>query len=229
MANTWTADLIQRDLKGEDVFFRTKFYTELNRVFYDNWMPLYMNQYPLWGKAQTMTAKIYWDWGAYWGMNTLLFTNNGLTDLDLLRKVTAGPTSTLNKYGELSRQMQQLFNDFGRYDSGNFDSVYLDPFDLQLLKRLQEDIVEKQFGAEELHRKFDQNIALLERFAAETYRLMSHHAHGTSIDMDVDPYTMSLRGKSLTSPNSKWLTRDEAMAKEIRSLWLYPYPETVTA
>jgi flavin-dependent dehydrogenase len=229
MANTWTADLIQRDLKGEDVFFRTKFYTELNREFYDNWMPLYINQYPMWGKAQTMTAKIYWDWGAYWGMNTLLFTNNGLTDLDLLRKVTAGPTSTLNRYGELSRQMQQLFNDFGKYDTDEFDSVYLDPFDLPLLKRLQEDIVEKQFEADELHRKFDENIKLLEHFAAETYRLMSHHAHGTNVDMEVDPYTMSLSGKSLTSPNSISLKRDDAMAKEIKSLWLYPYPETVTA
>jgi flavin-dependent dehydrogenase len=229
MANTWTADLIQRDLKGEDILFRTRFYSELNKVFYKNWMPLYINQYSLWGKAQTMTAKIYWDWGAYWGINTLLFTHDGLTNLELLRRVTAGRTSTLNRYGELSTQMQQLFNDFGIFDKNEFEDTYSDPFDVPVLQRLQEDIVEKNFETEELHQKFDENILLLERFAAETFRLMSHHAHRTSIEMEVDPYTMSLIGKEIKSPNSKGIARDEQIANELRSMWLYPYPVQETA
>jgi hypothetical protein len=192
-------------------------------------MPLYMNQYSLWGKAQTMTAKIYWDWGAYWGINTLLFTHDGLTNLELLRRVTAGRTSTLNRYGELSTQMQQLFNDFGIFDKNEFEDTYSDPFDVPVLQRLQEDIVEKNFETEELHQKFDENILLLERFAAETFRLMSHHAHRTSIEMEVDPYTMSLIGKEIKSPNSKGIARDEQIANELRSMWLYPYPVQETA
>ncbi|MBL4585803.1 MAG: tryptophan 7-halogenase, partial [Flavobacteriales bacterium] len=192
MANTWTTDLILRDLKGEDVFFRTKFYAEVYRALYDNWMPLYQNMYPLWGSTQIMVAKIFWDWGAYWSINTLLFTNNGLTDIDLLRKVTAGPTSLLQKYGELSTQMQQLFKDWKPYDTADISERYTDPFELDFLKKFQEDIVEKQFNREELLAKFDENMIILEHIASEMFRLVSNLAHGTKMEIDVDPYTMSL-------------------------------------
>ena len=228
MANTMTADLIQRDLKNEDVFFRTKFYAQVLRALYDNWMPLYQDMYPLWGKTQVMVAKIFWDWGAYWSINTLLFTNDGLTDLELLKKLTGGPTSILQKYGELSKQMQQLFHDWGPYDNAEITDRYTDPFDLDFLKKFQEDIVEKEFNRDELLLKFEENILVLEHIAAEMFRLASNQAHGTSMEITVDPYTMSLKGDKLESKNSKIVIRDAHIADEMRHMWLYPYPEPVT-
>ena len=227
MSNTWIADLIQRDLKDEDIFFRTKFYTEVNKALYNNWMPIYINQYPLWGKTQVMVAKIFWDWGAYWSINTLLFTNNGLTDLELLRKLTAGPTSILQKYGELSTNMQRFFNDWGPYDTADLTERYTDPFDLDFLKQFQEDIVEMEFDREELLAKFEENMLILEHIAAETFRLVSNKVHGTSMELTVDPYTMSLNGEHRESKNSKEVLRDEHIANEMRNMWLYPYPEKV--
>lgn len=228
MANTLTADLIQRDLKDEDIFFRTKFYAQVLRALYDNWMPLYKDMYPLWGKTQVMVAKIFWDWGAYWSINTLLFTNDGLTDLDLLKKLTAGPTSILQKYGELSKQMQQLFYDWGPHDSADLTDRYTDPFDLDFLKQFQEDIVEMEFDREELMRKFEENMMILEHIAAEMFRLVSNQVHGTSMEIAVDPYTMSLTGERKESPNSKGVIRERHIADEMRHMWLYPYPEPVT-
>lgn len=228
MANTLTADLIQRDLKDEDIFFRTKFYAQVLRALYNNWMPLYKDMYPLWGKTQVMVAKIFWDWGAYWSINTLLFTNDGLTDLDLLKKLTAGPTSILQKYGELSKQMQQLFYDWGPHDTSDLTDRYTDPFDLDFLKQFQEDIVEMEFDREELMRKFEENMMILEHIAAEMFRLVSNQIHGTSMEIAVDPYTMSLTGERKESPNSKGVLRERHIADEMRHMWLYPYPEPVT-
>jgi flavin-dependent dehydrogenase len=225
MANTLTADLIKRDLKGEDIFFRTKFYAQVFRALYDNWMPIYKNMYPLWGRTQVMVAKIFWDWGAYWSINTLLFANDGLTDLELLKQVTAGPKSILQKYGELSRQMQQLFYDWGPYDTADITDRYTDPFDLDFLKQFQEDIVEMEFDRETLLQKFEENMLILEKVAAETFRLVSNLVHGTSMEMAVDPYTMSLAGEKKESPNSKAVIRDQHIADEMRHMWLYPYPE----
>lgn len=229
MANTLTADLIQRDLKGEDIFFRTKFYAQVFRALYDNWMPIYKNMYPLWGRTQVMVAKIFWDWGAYWSINTLLFTNDSLTDLELLKQVTAGPKSILQKYGELSRQMQQLFYDWGPYDTADITDRYTDPFDLDFLKQFQEDIVEMEFDRETLLQKFEENMIILEKVAAETYRLVSNQVHGTSMEIAVDPYTMSLTGEKKESPNSKAVIRDQHIADEMRHMWLYPYPEKAFA
>lgn len=228
MSNTWIADLIQRDFKNEDIFFRTKFYTEINKALYDNWMPIYINQYPLWGKTQVMVAKIFWDWGAYWSINTLLFTNNGLTDLELLKQLTAGPTSILQKYGELSTNMQRLFHDWGPYDTADLTERYTDPFDLDFLKQFQQDIVEMEFERDGLLLKFEKNMATLEHIAAETFRLVSNKVHGTSMDIAVDPYTMSLVGERRKSKNSKGVLRDAHIANEMRNMWLYPYPEPLS-
>ncbi len=226
LANTFTGDLILRDLKGEDVMYRTKFYAQVIRALYDNWMPLYKDQYSLWGSSQIMVAKIFWDWGAYWSINTLLYVNGGLTNLDLMKTVVSGPTSFLQRYGELSAQMQQFFKDWKPYDTADITERYTDPFDLDFLKKFQEDIVEKQVDTEELARKLFENMELLEKIAAEMFRLVSNLAFGTSMDIKVDPYTMSLDPEiKVESVNSKMLERDAHVADQMKAMWLYPYPE----
>ena len=222
IGNTFTADLIQRDLKGEDVFYRTKFVAQVFRALYDNWMPIYVNQYPLWGSTQIMVAKIIWDWAAYWAINCLIFINNGLTKLELMKEIVAGPEALMNKYGELSAQMQRLFKDWEPYDKADITDRYVDPFDLEFMKILQEDIVEKQVDEAELKRKLIENMELLEYVAAEMFRLVSKEALGTSMDIAVDPYTMSLNNdRTIESANSKELGRNDYVAKELQNMWMY--------
>lgn len=230
MANTWTADLIHRDLKGEDIFFRTKFYAQTLQALFKNWMPLYQNMYPIWGRSQVMVAKIFWDWGAYWSINTLLFLNEGLTDLDLMKSLTNGPRSFFQRYAEISGRMQKLFMDWGPHDTEDFTERYTDPFDLDFLKRFQEDIVELQFTKDELQTKLIDNLELLELIATETYRLASNQVHGTSMEIEVDPYTMALNmGEETESPNSKLVGRDAHVTNELKHMWIYPHPEMASA
>ncbi|MDX2359663.1 MAG: FAD-dependent monooxygenase [Crocinitomicaceae bacterium] len=225
VANTFTGDLILRDLKGEDIYFRTTFYAQLVRAVYDNWMPLYVNQYSLWGSTQIMVAKIFWDWAGYWSINTLLYVNEGLTNLDLMKEAVNGPTALMHRYGELSGQMQKLFKDWEPYDTKDFTELYFDPFDLPYLRKFQEDIVEKQVDTPELARKLYENIDTLELIAAEYFRLISNQAHGTSMDMVVDPYTMQLNPNGvLESVNSVQLKRNEDVAEQLKPLWMYEYP-----
>ena len=222
LANTFTGDLILRDLKGEDVFSRTKYYAQLIRALYDYWMPLYKDQYSLWGKTQIMVAKIYWDWAGYWAMNTLLYVNEGLTDMDLLRKISSGPTTILQRYGELSDRMQEFFKDWEQYDTEEFSLQYFDPIEIGYLKDFQEDILESRYNAEELHAKLIQNIEILEKIASEMYRMVSSQAFGTPFDIKVDPYTMSLDPeKSHTSENSVQLDQDRSVTEELSKVWLY--------
>lgn len=230
LANTFTSDLILRDYKGEDILYRTNFYAQLIRALYDNWMPLYVNQYSLWGSTQIMVAKIFWDWAGYWSLNTLLYVNKGLTNLDLMLEAVSGDTSLLKRYGELSLQMQGLFKDWEKYDTADITNRYTDPCDLDFLRKFQEDIVEKQFDTDELKLKLVENVELLEHMAAETFRLVSNQVNGTEMDMVVDPYTMSLDlDLKKESANSKPLSRNESMADQLKHMWLYDYPieETV--
>jgi hypothetical protein len=230
MNNTWITDLVLRDLGGEDIGLRSRYYSEVHKAIFQNSLPIYENRYPQWGRTQTMIAKIFWDWGAYWSVNTLLFVNNGLTNIQLLKKISNGPTALLSRYGELSLQMQNLFSDFAPHDNGDLVNRYTDPFDLAFLKAFQEGIVEKQIDYETLHATIIKNIGILEGMAAECFRLMSNHVYGTPMDMEVDPYTMSLHGnRQLTSPNSVMIGRDAFMAEEMMHMWLYPVREAVMA
>jgi len=225
MANTFTGDLILRDLINEDIIFRTHFYAKIFRALYDNWMPVYVNQYSLWGNSQIMVVKILWDWATYWSINTLLFINNGLTNIDFMLKLVSGPTALMNKYGELSLQMQRLFKEWEPYDTSNLTDRYIDPFDLDFLKNFQEDIVEKQISIEELDRKLIDNFYILEHFAAEIFRLISNMVHGTSMDITVDPYSMTLdTNNRVKSKNSKMMKRNDYVVEELKNLWLYKYP-----
>ena len=52
-------------------------------------MPIYRDKYKLWGLTQTMLLKIYWDWLVYWSVPTLIFTNNGFTNITILKELFA--------------------------------------------------------------------------------------------------------------------------------------------
>ncbi len=228
LANTFTGDLILRDLEGEDILFRTNFYAQLVRAIYENWMPIYVDQYSLWGCTQTMVAKIVWDWSTYWSVNTLLYVNKGLTNMELMLKIVKGENSFMDRYGELSNQMQQLFKDFGPHDTADLTDRYIDVFDLDFLKNMQEDIVEKQIKPDELLIKLVDNLELLEHIAAETFRLFSNKVHGSLMDIPVDPYTMALDpNKTVKSKNSKVIRSNNYITEEMKNMWLYPYPKKV--
>jgi len=144
-----------------------------------------------------------------------------------MRAVVTGPTSFIQRYGELSAQMQRLFKAWGPYDTADHTDKYADPFDLPYLRKFQEDIVEKQYPKDELAAKLFDYLGILEKVAAEIFRLVSNQALGTPIDMAVDPYTMSLTGEKRESVNSKLLERDAEIAKQLKPMWLYPYPAEV--
>jgi hypothetical protein len=175
-----------------------------------------------------MVAKIVWDWAAYWSVNTLLYVNKGLTNMELMLKVVKGPNNFMGRYGELTAQMQRLFKAAKPYDTDDLTDHYIDVFDLDFLKVMQEDIVEKQIGEEELLVKLVENLGLLEHIAAETFRLFSNKAHGTSMDIEVDPYTMSLDPNvTVESDNSSVLGRHDYIANEMKNMWLYTYPKEI--
>ncbi|MBK7433961.1 MAG: FAD-dependent monooxygenase [Chitinophagaceae bacterium] len=83
--NSWLSDLIIRDLAGEDISGRAHVYEQSHLKLVDNWIPVYQNKYLLMGQTQIMVMKIFWDWATYWGVPTLLFTNNGFTNLPVVK------------------------------------------------------------------------------------------------------------------------------------------------
>lgn len=225
MNNTWLSDLILRDLRGEDISLHAEIYEKTHLSIVDNWIPVYQNKYQLFGCSQVMVVKIFWDWAIYWSVTTLLFTNHGLTNLRVLKELFSEPTSLGRKFGELNKKMQDLFIAWGPYDKEDFTNRYIDPFDLTFLRQFHEGI-EVQHDPKALINQVALNMTLLEKIAAEVYRLVSSQIKGTPSDMKVNPYSMSLdfdnpesSGNPENDPNA--LVQDAEIAKDVATMWFY--------
>lgn len=219
LANGFTADLIHRDRNGEDIFLRTRFYNEAFSAMFENWLPIYHDQYPIWGCTQVMIAKIYWDWAGYWGINTLLYVNDAFTDLTFFRRISVGPKTLLSRYGELNVRMQQLFKDWAPYYTDEEEGRYTDPFDLDYLRNFHEQIVGEGGESKELTQQLKENLEVLEKVAAEVFRRANTAVNGSMVEQEVDPYTMSLTGEKLESLNGKNIAPDPEIAAEIEKIW----------
>jgi 2-polyprenyl-6-methoxyphenol hydroxylase-like FAD-dependent oxidoreductase len=82
--NTFVADLVRRERKGEDWALRAALYERMYRSFYESTMTLYEGQYAGFGDTRLMVVKTTWDYAYYWSVLSWLFFRNVLTDLDSL-------------------------------------------------------------------------------------------------------------------------------------------------
>ena len=216
--NTFITDLIVRENKGEDIHLRTNVFEQTHFSLFNNWVPIYQNKYSLWGSTQTMVMKIFWDWATYWSVPTLLFTNEGLTDINVLRALFSKETKAGQKFGKLNAQMQDLFVEWSEYDTETFTNRYIDPFDLEFLRTFHKGL-DIQHPTKELIKKVEDNVVLLEQIATTIFRLMSKKVNNTPLNIEVNPYQMSLKNASSTIVENDKI--EASIVKDVEKMWFY--------
>ena len=223
ISNSMICDLIIDDLKGESIELSAKVYEWTYSTFFESWIPIYLNKYPLMGHTQIMTIKIMWDWAVYWAVPTLLFTNGGFTNLRVLRKLTAKPSSVLRKLGVINENMQDFFLQWMPHDNEAFSDQYRDIFDIGFMRDLHRG-VEQQFSEEELLLRLETNMVLLEKIAAELFRRVDSLVNGASEDAQINPYTKKL-GVETTDTDADGIGElygpDILISEEIDNFWFY--------
>jgi hypothetical protein len=115
--------------------------------------------------------------------------------------------------------MQDLFLAWLPYENEVFTNEYYDAFHVKALHNFQLDIVTK-YETPELIAKIHENMAMLEKIAAQMFRLISTQAKGTPENMNVDPYAISLEHAN-AEQHSKGLPYDAELAKDLAQMWLY--------
>ncbi len=222
--NTWLSDLILRDFNGEDIKLRAEVYERTHLSWFESWLPIYQDKYKLMGNTQIMVFKIFWDWAIYWSVPCVIFTNNGFTDLKVLKALFVNDDSLGRKFGDLNKRVQDLFLEWLPFENEIFTQRYIDPLDLNYLKEFQQGI-ETQYSTDQLLEKVEANVKKLEHIAAEMFRCISHQAKGTDINIKVNPYTISLTQPVDTTSEKALLVNDE-IRNDISKMWFY---KTVTA
>jgi len=223
LSNCWIADLIVRDINGENIALRTLIYDLAHKELLNGWITLYRNMYGIFGKTQIMLMKIVWDWASYWAIPNVLFINKGYTDIAVLKQYSSSTDGIGRRFAKLNERMQQLFQKWGHYDVQPCSDHQLNVFDLNCLHKFQTELG-LQHKPGDLMLKVGSNLKILEQIAAEIFRLVSGQVHKTPVDMKVDPYNMmiddgkdELLEKSM-SPNA--LPVVESIRVDIAQMWL---------
>jgi flavin-dependent dehydrogenase len=115
IANTYICDLVLRDRAGKPFGSHAEIYQQLYFSFYENTLPLYQDQYPLFGDTQVMPVKVIWDYTFYWALLAPLFFAGKLTDVALLGRLR--PQFDAGR--DLNLAMQPLLRAWGEHNAAN--------------------------------------------------------------------------------------------------------------
>ena len=232
MNNSWLSDLILRDIDGEDISGRAHIYEQSHLALVDSWIPVYQNKYLLMGNTQIMVIKIFWDWATYWAVPAHLFANKAFTNLRVLKDLFVAQNSLGRKFGRLNKTMQDLFLEWLPLENKIFSDRYIDPFDLAVLRKFQEQI-EVQHEPAALLESVAKNMNTLEQLAVAIFRLISTEVNGTAPDMKVNPYTINLGKKEsavqLDTTSVDAIEPDPSISKDVDVMWFYPKAAMETA
>lgn len=218
--NTWLSDLILRDIDGEDITTRAKVYEQTHLSWFQSWLPIYQDKYKLMGSSQIMLFKILWDWAIYWSVPCLIFTNKGFTNLKVLKDLFVSEDSLGRKFGRLNKNVQDLFIAWLPYEQNINSKKYFEPLDPDYMRAFQTGIDEMFENPNDLVKKVESNMAILEKVASEMYRLISHQVHKTPLDIEVNPYTMDLSKNSPAEAGTELWPRDYYFQNEVKKLWV---------
>ena len=171
IANTYIADLIARDSRGEPIARLARRYEQLYFSFYRNTMALYEGQYPMFGHAQWMPVKVVWDYAYYWGVLCQFFFQQRLTDLGLFARLA----TPLARCEALNREVQALLRTAAGSATGRNDAQMLDQVRMPWFGELNRGLRDA-LDADALAQRIEHHAAMLEALAAAIRTLVATRA-----------------------------------------------------
>jgi len=161
ISNTYIVALVGHDLAGTNIAPYAHFYQQLYLSFYASTLSLFRGQYPMFGNASVLPAKVIWDYAYYWGVLCQLVFQQRLTDLALLGEMRP----QLERTQQLNERIQQLFRAWHACYPGRNERVMLDqctlPWFAELNRGLHDTLDDTQ-----LRSRLRENVTLLEALAA---------------------------------------------------------------
>jgi flavin-dependent dehydrogenase len=181
ISNGLITDLVDADLRGEDIAERAVGHNQVYLVMSDVWLQAYDQQYRLMGNPQVMVAKVVWDTVLYWAFPGLLYFH------DKLRRLADSPTASVLLYRSwtLHGRVQAFLREWHALDNPAASDVWADPYTLLdflldlhngMAAGLDDDALEVQFA---------RNVRLLEHLAGQLVTTVIRRLDARSDEDDV--------------------------------------------
>jgi flavin-dependent dehydrogenase len=144
-SNTFSGELIKRDLDGEDITELTEFYNDffLNQLF-DTTIHLYRDNYQLFGNPQVMVAKFVYDSSTYFTGIGNAFLHDKLRKPEDIKRMAEAVHDLI----QMLPVMQQLFRDWHALEQRQYEGVSVLPRQLRPYIQAQADMARPAEGDE---------------------------------------------------------------------------------
>ncbi len=159
-SNTFSAELIERELDGEDVTELTEFYNDFYLNLFNTTAHLYRDNYQLFGNPQVMIAKFVYDSSTYFTGIGNAFCHNRMRkpeDIEQLSEI-------LSEAIQMIPVMQQLFRDWNAIDQRQFEGVSVLSRDMRPYIEAQADMAQPAEG-DEVFERSRKNLKYLKALA----------------------------------------------------------------
>ncbi len=176
--NTFISQLICDSSAGQDIRFQSRLYQSINQSFFDNTLSIYSGQYGGFGDRRMMSLKLVWDYSYYWGVLSLLFFRQAITDVALMRELN----QPLMQAQKLNQTVQAAFRERAKQRAvlpaqGLFMNQYLVP----CLKHFSQVLEDETLN---INRSLTSNVAMLEHIASFTVDMLSDSASNRISDLE---------------------------------------------
>lgn len=162
---TLTADLISRDLDGQDLSATVEAHNRTYTQFFGIYLRVVRGQYHILGSPRVMALKAIWDFGYYWALFALLQCTENLANPE----IWAGGGEAMRQLGSLGLTAQRLFHRWAKAAPGGPVRGFLNYGEVPWLRGLNAQLVEP-LPAEALPARLARNAALLDEVLRELGR-----------------------------------------------------------
>ena len=161
-ANTFLTDLIWRDMTWRGHRIRAFSYDRIFKRFYYGTLPVYQNQYQMFGNPIVMPTKILWDYLGYWSITAFIFCHGRTCEQSMYVR----NLDRLKRLGEINHFMQSFFQTWHAETEGQPADGYINISNMPIIRKMNARLKE-EFSRPEFFERFELNLQQLETLATE--------------------------------------------------------------
>ena len=168
IGNTFISQLITTQKQKNDINIESIVFNNLQKNYFENTIALYSQQYGGFGDRRMMGTKLLWDYSYYWGILSLLFFKNTLTDINMVRELNP----ELSKASMLHQQVQEKMRErASKRIVQPSQGVFLDVYLIPCLRHFNSLL--KNHETVDIKEAIKMNTELLERIAKYSMEFLS--------------------------------------------------------
>jgi len=168
--NTFINQLVSDSFSGVDIRLKSRVYQAMNQSFFDSTLSLYTDEYGGFGDRRMMSLKLVWDYAYYWGVLSLLFFREAMTDVNLMRELNG----VLSKAQMLNQNVQAGFRKRAELRLVlPAQGIFMDQYTIPCLKHFNRVLEDSSLNVKQT---LPENVALLQRLSAHVLALLDTNA-----------------------------------------------------